>query len=434
MADKLSGNAVDRATMGGGTTERECGLQLLPKLRRDRDVVRYKDSYTGSCGLDSNKCRACQEAFRNPRAFSSDVDCHSCEASFLVRFDVHPFKPWIMFVAGTHQLQLWNYENGGNFECCDISSHAIYSAKFIAKNQWIAMHDHDTIYIHEVFDDVIDGEPFQAIKSRGSPVTDMAVHRRLPYLLTGFRTRHVELWNWDSEWKRTALKGHSEMVYMVKFHPKDKDTFASASSDGVIKIWTMTKMRESQTIQVGSAPSTMELCRSRKRQQSSLLIVGFHEGLVEVWDYRTGLRLASWDGHNHSVQAAFLHPQSPFIFTASEDGEVKAWSESDYTAVTSYSSGVKNLCSMAYCRDSKALILGGERSFAIVKVVVPEVVPKGTEREEVQERQTGPTRNCEANGQEQVEAQAHSIDGDDSATSAKTEDSSDGIDGGVFLW
>jgi len=50
----------------------------------------------------------------------------------------------------------------------------------------------------------------------------------------------IKLWDWDKGWQCTQVfEGHSHYVMQVAFNPKDTNTFASASLDRTIKVWSL---------------------------------------------------------------------------------------------------------------------------------------------------------------------------------------------------
>ena len=66
-----------------------------------------------------------------------------------------------------------------------------------------------------------------------------AVHPTLPYVLSSSDDMLIKLWDWEKGWICTQIfEGHSHYVMQVTFNPKDTNTFASASLDRTIKVYT----------------------------------------------------------------------------------------------------------------------------------------------------------------------------------------------------
>lgn len=67
----------------------------------------------------------------------------------------------------------------------------------------------------------------------------VAVHPTLPYVLSSSDDMLIKLWDWEKGWVCTQIfEGHSHYVMQVTFNPKDTNTFASASLDRTIKVYT----------------------------------------------------------------------------------------------------------------------------------------------------------------------------------------------------
>ena len=66
------------------------------------------------------------------------------------------------------------------------------------------------------------------------------MHPTLPVLLSSSDDMTIKLWDWEKGWQCTQVfEGHSHYVMQVAFNPKDTNTFASASLDRTIKVWSL---------------------------------------------------------------------------------------------------------------------------------------------------------------------------------------------------
>ncbi|GBG90987.1 hypothetical protein CBR_g51645 [Chara braunii] len=104
----------------------------------------------------------------------------------------------------------------------------------------------------------------------------------------------------------------------------------------------------------------------------SLLITGHDDKKVRVWDYDRGVCIARLEGHKDWVYSVFFHPHLPYIFSASDSGEVRVWRQSNYELVSSFPLGVQRLWSMAPCKDSNKLVLGADGQFQVLEVNIRE--------------------------------------------------------------
>lgn len=119
----------------------------------------------------------------------------------------------------------------------EVTDQPIRYAKFVARKQWIVCGSDDMMI--RVFN-VNTMEKVREFECHQDYVRSLEVHPIHPYLLTSSDDMQIKLWDWDKGWANTqCFDGHSHYVMMVKFNPKDNNTFASASLDRTVKIWSL---------------------------------------------------------------------------------------------------------------------------------------------------------------------------------------------------
>ncbi|KAJ5067385.1 coatomer subunit alpha [Anaeramoeba ignava] len=55
------------------------------------------------------------------------------------------------------------------------------------------------------------------------------------------------------------------------------------------------------------------------------IINGFSNGTIEIWDYRSKLRIGRYDQHKGEVSGIDFHPNQPLFASGGEDGIVRVW-------------------------------------------------------------------------------------------------------------
>jgi coatomer subunit beta' len=66
------------------------------------------------------------------------------------------------------------------------------------------------------------------------------VHPTQPYLLTSSDDSTIKLWDVDKDFVPIkTLEDHVHYVMMLALNPRDPNTFASASLDKTIKVWSL---------------------------------------------------------------------------------------------------------------------------------------------------------------------------------------------------
>ena len=70
----------------------------------------------------------------------------------------------------------------------------------------------------------------------------------------------------------------------------------------------------------------MEIARCAKFiARKGWLIVGTDDNMLRVFNYKTGEKVASIDGHSDYIRSIAVHPTKPFILSCSDDMTIKMW-------------------------------------------------------------------------------------------------------------
>lgn len=91
------------------------------------------------------------------------------------------------------------------------------------------------------------------------------------------------------------------------FNPKDTSTFASASLDRTIKVWSISQPTPNFTLEGHEkGVNCVDYLTGGDRPY---LISGADDQLVKVWDYQTKACVQTLQGHSGNVSAVCFHPQ-----------------------------------------------------------------------------------------------------------------------------
>ena len=119
----------------------------------------------------------------------------------------------------------------------EVTEQPIRCAKFVARKQWVVCASDD--YIIRVYN-YNTMEKVKEFDAHMDYIRSIDVHPTQPYLLSSSDDMQIKLWDWDKGWANTQVfEGHAHYVMMVKFNPKDTNTFASASLDRTVKVWSL---------------------------------------------------------------------------------------------------------------------------------------------------------------------------------------------------
>ncbi|KAL6861561.1 hypothetical protein ACP4OV_017261 [Aristida adscensionis] len=196
----------------------------------------------------------------------------------------------------------------------------------------------------------------------------VALHPSLPYLLSTSDDTRIKIWNWDEGWNCIQIfKGHTQPVMHVAFNPTDINTFASASIDNTIKIWSLSSPEPKFTLDGHHDGVT---CIDYFTIGDRLyLISGSCDSTAKVWDYQLKSCIQTLEGHTRSITTIGCHPELPLIVSGSEDGMICMWHSKDYRLETTINYGLQRVWALAFEKGSRSLmIIGYDEGSILIKV------------------------------------------------------------------
>lgn len=216
-------------------------------------------------------------------------------------------------------------------------------AKFIPRKQWIIVGSDDMsvrVFNYNTQERVTSFEAHQDY------IRYIEVHPSQPYILTTSDDMTIKLWDWEKNWSCVqTYEGHSHYVMMARINPKDTNTFASASLDRSIKVWSL-----------GSASYNFSL-EGHERGVNCLdyypggdkpyIVSGADDFSIRVWDYQTRSCVSVMEGHSNNVCAVLFHARLPFILSGSEDGSIRIWHAATYRPESTLNYGFERAWTLA---------------------------------------------------------------------------------------
>ncbi|KMZ63378.1 Coatomer subunit beta'-1 [Zostera marina] len=278
--------------------------------------------------------------------------------------DLHPTEPWILTSLYSGSVCIWNYQSQTMVQSFEDTDLPVRSAKFIARKQWIVSGADDMCI--RVFNYNTMGK-VTVFEAHADYIRCVAVHPTLPYVLSSSDDMLIKLWDWEKGWICTHIfEGHSHYVMQVTFNPKDTNTFASASLDRTIKIWSLGSPDPNFTLDAHlKGVNCVDYFTGGDRPY---LITGSDDNTAKVWDYQTKSCVQTLEGHTHNVSAVCFHPELPIIMTGSEDGTICIWHATTYRLENTLNYGFERVWALGYLKGSRRVVIGYDEGTIMIKM------------------------------------------------------------------
>ncbi|KAJ2354645.1 Coatomer subunit beta' [Coemansia sp. RSA 2618] len=278
--------------------------------------------------------------------------------------DMHPSEPWVLASLYDGKAYIWNYETQAQVKAFEVSDLPVRAAKFIARKNWIITGSDDMqlrVYNYNTHERVA------AFDAHQDYIRCIAVHPTLPYVLTGSDDMSIKLWDWEKNWKCIQMfEGHTYFVMGISINPKDTNTFASASLDNTIKVWSLGSPVPNYTI--GGHSKGVNCVDYYHGSDKPYLVSGADDFLAKVWDYQNNSCVQTLEGHSQNVVAVAFHPKLPIIMTGSEDGTFRIWNAGTYRLETSENFNMDRVWAIGYSQHSNTVAIGHEEGVVVLSL------------------------------------------------------------------
>ncbi|CAM0878529.1 unnamed protein product [Alopecurus aequalis] len=306
---------------------------------------------------------------RQPQGTPSEIIIMP-DAKQVTSIDVHPTEPWIMTTNNVGSLRVWDYNTMTTLDSFELTRYEpVYAAKFIAQEKWLVAGDgNGGIHVYS-YDQK---QHLESFDGHDSCVTSLTVHPTHTLMLSSSDDDDhlIKLWDWGNGWNCTRVfHGHDDKVTQVTFNPEDNDSFASASSDGTVKIWNIDGPNDIITLTMEYRKSLLcvDYFRRCNRQH---LIVGCKDKTPQIWKLGQNVCCDKLKGHAGHITSVQLHPDTKLslLITGSLDGTVRIWNSTTYKLENIIGFNLGEVYAFGCITDSKRIVVGCHQGMAVMEI------------------------------------------------------------------
>ncbi|KAG7664188.1 utp13 [[Candida] subhashii] len=132
-----------------------------------------------------------------------------------------------------------------------------------------------------------------------------------------------KIWNCETGETVGVLRGHKRGLWDINFYKFDK-LIVTGSGDKTIKVWSLVDYSCKKTFE--GHTNSIQRVRFFNSQSPQLVSCGA-DGLVKLWDYKSGEVLKSLDNHENRIWAMEIKGDGEEFVTADADGKVSIWED-----------------------------------------------------------------------------------------------------------
>ncbi|KAI0073520.1 U4/U6 snRNP-specific spliceosomal protein [Panus rudis PR-1116 ss-1] len=164
-------------------------------------------------------------------------------------------------------------------------------------------------------------------------------------IVSGAADMNLHFWSLNSETPIATLKGHQDRVCRVAFHPSG-DYVASASFDTSWRLWDVATAKE-LLLQEGHSK---EVYSVEFQDDGALVASGGLDAIGRVWDTRTGRTAMVLDGHVQPIYGIDFSPNGYQIATGSGDDTIRIWDMRSLKALYTIPAHLSNVADVRFFR------------------------------------------------------------------------------------
>jgi coatomer subunit beta' len=278
--------------------------------------------------------------------------------------DFHPTELWVLVGLYDGTVNLWDYENNKIIRSFSISSCPVRCVRFIPRKNWFVAGTDD---FHLRVCNYLNGDRVASFEAHSDYIRSIAVHPSLTYVLTCSDDTTIKLWNWEKDWSCVKIfEGHIHYVMSISFNPRDSNTFASASLDRTIKVWSINGSGKPNYSLDGHSKGINTLSYFPGAIDKPYIASGADDKTIRIWDYQGRNCVRKLEGHILNVSSVDWGSNLPLLFSGSEDGTLRIWNITTFKCENSFKVGMGRIWCLAV--KSNEIALGCDEGFSVFRL------------------------------------------------------------------
>ncbi|CAH8625212.1 unnamed protein product [Heterobilharzia americana] len=278
--------------------------------------------------------------------------------------DLHPTEPWICAALYNGNVHIWSIEAQQLIKTLEVCASPVRAVKFVARKNWIVTGSDDMqlrVFNYNTL------ERIQQFEAHSDYIRSIAVHPTQPFILTCSDDMLIRLWDWENNWTcAQVFEGHNHYVMQLVFNPKDNNTFASASMDHTVKVWSLGSGTPNFTLE--GHERGVNCVDYYTSGDKPYLASGSDDRTVKIWDYQTKACVQTLEGHAQNISSVLFHPELPIILTGSEDGTVRFWHANTYRLESTLNYGLERVWTMTCQRGKQVVGIGYDEGTIVISL------------------------------------------------------------------
>lgn len=268
--------------------------------------------------------------------------------------DYHTTEPLICCGLYDGKVTIWNYLTSAKVRTIDTGESPVRCVRFIVKKGWLAVGSDDMqIRIYNANT----SEKVTGFEAHSDYIRALVVHPVRSVVLSCSDDSNAKMWDWEKGWKCiTTFDGHSHYIMDMKLNPRDTNTFATASLDTTIKMWTVGQPQPNYTLK--GHEKGVNAIDFYPGLDKPFLVSGGDDFLVKVWDCQSKTCLATLEGHTGDINTLLWHPDLPLIISAGSDGVVRFWHSNTFRSESATNFGFDRAWCLASSKGINQVAIG----------------------------------------------------------------------------